>query len=79
MAEKIVGSNEPQFASQEFKPSNRGYGQNQFGGPSSDTPGKRTASGFLPDPGTRVNDQTRTVSAAPYPPTHGARKRTVTR
>jgi len=40
MAIDVVGS--------KMKPEN-GYGQNGFTGPSSDTPGKHTTSGFLPD------------------------------
>src|ERR1035437_4885093 len=47
MATDIVGSKESEFASQ-TKPDNSGYGQNGFHGPSSDTPGIRTTSGFLP-------------------------------
>lgn len=78
MAEKI-GSNQPQFASDQLKQSNVGYGQNQFAGASSDCPYERTASGFLPDPEKPVNDQLRKVSAQQYPPAFGARKRTVTR
>ena len=38
MAEEIVGSK---------MPANNGYGQNGYSGPSSDTPGKKTTSGFL--------------------------------
>lgn len=48
MTTDIVGSKQPQFAS-EAKPDNSGYGQNGFQGPSSDLPGKRTTSGFLPE------------------------------
>lgn len=75
MSTKVVGSNQPQFASDQFKPSRAGYGQNQFGGPSSDNPGVRTASGFLPDPGIPVNDQLRKVKADLYPPAHGMKRR----
>lgn len=75
MTTKVVGSNEPTFASEQLRPSNAGYGQNQFGGPSSDNPGKRTASGYLPDPGEPVNDQLRKVSSDQYPTTFGNRKR----
>jgi len=39
MAEEVVGSK---------MPSNNGYGQNGYEGPSSDTPGNNTGSGFLP-------------------------------
>ena len=48
MATDIVGSRQPTFPSEE-KNDNSGYGQNGFGGPSSDLPGKRTTSGFLPE------------------------------
>lgn len=48
MAIDVVGSKQPQFPS-EAKPDNSGYGQNGFQGPSSDLPGKRTTSGFLPE------------------------------
>lgn len=48
MATNIVGSQQPTFPS-DAKPDNSGYGQNGFGGPSSDLPGKRTTSGFLPE------------------------------
>jgi hypothetical protein len=48
MAVDVVGSRAPQFPSQ-AKPDNTGYGQNGFQGPSSDLPGKRTVSGFLPE------------------------------
>lgn len=75
MTVKVVGSNAPEFASEQFRPSNAGYGQNQFGGPSSDVPGRRTASGFLPDPGAPVNDQLRKVSSEQYPTTFGNRNR----
>lgn len=60
-----------------------GYGQNGFQGPSSDTPGKHTTSGFLPKTvipkyptGTSADHpsfQTRTVSAEPIKPAHGMR------
>lgn len=71
----ILGpSVEPTFASAEpelTKGVNRGYGQNGFNGPSSDTPGKSTRSGFLPTPGTPVNDQLRKVKSDPYPAAFG--------
>jgi hypothetical protein len=51
MAQDIVGSNMPDFASDALKvpKPKRGYGQNGFNGASSDLPGERTTSGFLPD------------------------------
>lgn len=76
MASDIVGSNAPTFASDALKPSKRGYGQNGYRGASSDTPGQRTTSGFLPDCtlASAVNSQMRTVSAKPFPPANaGAR------
>lgn len=78
MASNIVGSNSPQFASDALKPSKRGYGQNGYGGASSDTPGQRTTSGFLPacSLGGATNDQMRKVSAEPLKPTHGAKRQT---
>ena len=48
MAIDVVGSKQPTFPSQ-AKPDNSGYGENGFQGPSSDLPGKRTTSGFLPE------------------------------
>ena len=59
-------------------------GQNGFGGASSDTPGKRTTSGLLPEldalgkvdaikARTQANVQTREVSAEQYPAAHGHR------
>lgn len=57
MATDIVGSN---------MPSKNGYGQNGFTGASSDEPGKKTTSGFLPQTDlaaglAKVADQVRTV------------------
>lgn len=75
MSTDSVGSKSPSFASEQLKPSRAGYGQNGFGGPSSDTPGNRTASGFLPGPGEPVNDQLRKVKAEPLPTTFGMKKR----
>jgi hypothetical protein len=51
--------------------SDNGYGQNGFAGPSSDTPGKHTTSGFLPQATVPVgvNPQTRPVSAEQKVPT----------
>ena len=48
MAVDIVASVMPRFPSQ-VKNDNKGYGQNNFTGPSSDLPGQRTTSGFLPE------------------------------
>ena len=48
MSEKIIGSNMPALASDQLKPSKAGYGQNGYHGASSDVPGERTTSGFLP-------------------------------
>lgn len=74
MAQDIVGSREPTFASDVQVPKG-GYGQNGFGGPSSDTPGMNTKSGFLPGPGTPVNNQLRKVPADALPTTFGMRNR----
>ena len=59
MAIDVVGSKMPEFASDALKPSKAGYGQNNFGGASSDLPNERTSSNFLPQAGTPINDQTR--------------------
>ena len=48
MTEQIVGSKMPALASDALKPSKAGYGQNGFGGASSDMPGENTQSQFLP-------------------------------
>jgi len=48
MAEDIVGSKMPGLASEGLKPSKAGYGQNGYGGASSDLPGENRSSGFLP-------------------------------
>lgn len=79
MAIKIVGSNMPDSPAAQMRPTKRNYGQNGFGGASSDMPGEHTASGFLPQPGAPVNSQTRKVTSDPYPPAHGMRKRGVAR
>lgn len=71
MAAKIVGSNEPDFPADALKPRQSGYGQNGYGGASSDLPHQNTRSGYLPGPGTPVNDQLRKVKADPYPTTFG--------
>lgn len=62
------------------------YGQNGYAGPSSDLPGKRTTSGFLPElePNKEIvknyakdeDFQTRKVSANQYPAAHGMKPRT---
>lgn len=74
MSANITGSNEPTFAGDTVA-SNKGYGQNGYRGPSSDTPGKHTTSGFLPGPGAPVNDQLRTLKGAPVPAAFGMKKR----
>jgi hypothetical protein len=65
MAQDIVGSAMPDSVAEQItKVGNRQYGQNGFGGPSSDQPGDRTKSGFLPDDAytqTPVNAQMRTL------------------
>ena len=82
MAVQVVGSKMPTFASDALKPSKAGYGQNGFGGPSSDTPGERTASGFLPGPdlpAARATDEkirNRAVSSKPIMPSFGMTSRT---
>jgi hypothetical protein len=48
MAQDIVGSQMPEFASEALKPNKAGYGQNGYGGASSDVPGEDTTAGFLP-------------------------------
>lgn len=73
MAEKIVASAEPTYAS-DVRQSNDGYGQNGFGGASSDLPGKNTRSGFLPGPDTPVNDQLRKVKSDQYPAAFGMKQ-----
>ena len=51
---------------QSREPANNGYGQNGFQGPSSDLPGKKTTSGFLPQSTKPADDwQTRAVDASP--------------
>jgi len=49
MAQDVVGSKMPSLASDALKPSKVGYGQNGYGGASSDLPGENTRSGFLPE------------------------------
>ena len=44
--EKIVGSKMPAQASDQLRPDQKGYGQNGYGGASSDLPGENTQSGF---------------------------------
>lgn len=71
MASEIVGSKISDSAADQLKPSQRNYGQNGYGGASSDLPHQNTRSGFLPGCGTPVNDQLRNVKANPYPTTFG--------
>lgn len=86
MTEKIIGSNFPTDVSDQLLPewSNDGegnevvdgYGQNQYGGPVSTTPGQSITSGFeayRPKP--VVNDQVRKVESTPFAPTFGHRNR----
>lgn len=48
MSTDVVGSDMPSLASDALKQDKRGYGQNGYGGASSDLPGQKTTSGFLP-------------------------------
>lgn len=77
MATDIVGSRSPTFASDALRPSTHGYGQNGYGGASSDEPGQRTTSGFLPqtslEAGKAANKQTRKVDATPFPAAFGCK------
>jgi hypothetical protein len=58
-------------------PADNGYGQNGYRGPSSDLPGNRTSSNFLPDSqaafakAKSADWQTRKSKSDPYPTTHG--------
>lgn len=53
-----------------------GYGQNGFQGASSDLPGEKTTSGFLPECKVMSADwMTRKVSGEQYPTTHSMRNR----
>ncbi len=74
MAVKIVGSDMSSFASEGLKPDPRGYGQNGFGKASSDKPGERTTSGFLPQ--TDVTEAVRNASGAADPRYPGDRSGT---
>jgi hypothetical protein len=75
MATDILGSKQPTFPTGGKK--SDGYGQSGFAGSSSDTPGKHTTSGFLPQtvlPKAEDNGQTRPVSSAQaVPNAHGQR------
>jgi hypothetical protein len=52
-------------------PANNGYGQNGYDGASSDLPGKKTTSGFLPQSKVPTDDwQTRKVAPKQGVPTH---------
>jgi hypothetical protein len=69
----MADSNDTEFVGSHLRAKN-GYGQNGFQGPSSDTPGKHTASGFLPAvklPAADDNGQTRNVKSDQYPTTFG--------
>lgn len=80
MSTEVVGSKSPSLASDALKPDNSGYGQNGFGGASSDLPGKHTCSYFLPetDLGKALSErklaQQRPISAEPLPTTFGNHK-----
>lgn len=76
MAEDIVGSKMPTFASDALKSAGAGYGQNGYAGPSSDNPGKNTKSGFLPDPGVPTNSQMRTLPSGNVPDAFGMKRQT---
>ncbi len=71
MAQDVVGSKLPTFASDQTTKSTRGFGQNGYGGASSETPGKaRLISKGLSDVSPPLcvipaNNQVRTVSAKP--------------
>lgn len=73
MSTQIVGSDFPEFASEQLAPapSKPGYGQNQFNGAASDLPGQNTRSGFLPGTTTPVNNQLRKIKADALPTTFG--------
>ncbi len=78
MSTDIVGSKTPEFASDQFATPGlsfeKGYGQNQYGGASSDVSGHRTTSGFLPGPGTPINSQLRKLKGDNVPPAFGMKK-----
>lgn len=65
-----------QYIKSDEKAENR-YGQNGYGGPSSDLPGKKTSTGFLPqckvskDFRSESDWQTRKVDSAPLAKAHG--------
>jgi hypothetical protein len=59
MSTKIIGSNFPDAASEQLKPSKANYGANGYGGASSDTPSERTRAAL-----TVNNDDTDPVLAA---------------
>jgi hypothetical protein len=73
----MVDDADTELAGYSHEKANNGYGQNGFQGPSSDTPGKHTTSGFLPQVTAPVDDnwQTRKVDATPYPAAHGMKAR----
>lgn len=83
MTEQVVGSQAPSLASDALKEDKRGYGQNGYGGASSDTPSQRTTTGFQaskPDSlsqaqADRKRIQERVVSDQTYPLSHGMDKR----
>lgn len=81
MAQDVVGSNLSDQASDQLKESSANYGQNGYSGASSDLPGKRTTSGFLPDTdysaalATDKKIRNRDVSSAPITPSYGMEQR----
>jgi len=81
MTQDVVGSKLSPFASDGLKEDKRGYGQNGYGGASSDLPGQKTTSGFLPQTdlptaqAARKRFQERDVSDQTYPLSHGMDKR----
>lgn len=74
MSANIVGSNMPDSVATELRPSSKNYGQNGYGGASSDLPGQRTTSGFLNTMTPPVNDQLRKVKADALPASFGMKK-----
>lgn len=74
MSANIVGSNMPDSVATELRPSSKNYGQNGYGGASSDLPGQRTTSGLLNTMTPPVNDQLRKVKADALPASFGMKK-----
>lgn len=76
MVVQVVGSDLSDVAADQLKLSRKLYGQNGFAGASSDTPGQNTKSGFLPDPGTPINSQMRTIPDGNVPDAYGMKRQT---